>query len=102
MSEIRIGLTHLLIEPISLTRKVFNLESALDDLPKNLTVRDEEYVLRGLVGFTGPSTGVGHFTAYCLRPNDSWELYDDTKSKSMPCSARRSVNCQLLFYTSPF
>lgn len=98
----RISLTHLLIEPLNLNKRIFSLDNALDDLPKKLTVCNEVYVLRGVIGYVGPNVGVGHFRAYCLRHNNRWEVYDDTQSKSACCSSKSVVNSQILFYSFPY
>lgn len=76
----------------------------LEDIPKVLKMHDTNFSLREIVEFTGSdSSGLRisnrHYTAYCLRSNDTWKVYDDTSSKILITNQRTIVNVELLVYT---
>jgi len=74
-----------------------------DEIPKVLHIKGITYFIRGAVIYTsGNRTGLrvksGHYKAYCFRPNDRWEIYDDLQEKILP-SKNKKNNVELLLYT---
>ncbi|KAJ8939410.1 hypothetical protein NQ318_007669 [Aromia moschata] len=58
---------------------------------------------RGLVRFKHSGSGnipeIGHYMAYCLRPDSKWEVYDDLKDTKLWCSGSETVG---VFQLHPF
>lgn len=53
-----------------------------------LRVRGKEFILRGILQFSGPDrSGLrisnGHLSAFCYRSNDTWDVHDDTQIKTL-------------------
>lgn len=71
--------SHMVLEPVNVSARTLTLETSLDRLPKDINIEGQRYILRGLVGYTGPDTSIGHFIAFSLRCNDIWEEYNDLK-----------------------
>lgn len=91
-----ISTTHVFIEPLNNTAKTLEIIAKLDDIPKNIVVGNNKYILRGVVGYTGPDEAIGHFIVYCYRHNNRWEEYDDRNIKSKPCSTNLCLRIQIL------
>lgn len=74
-------------------------EISLDEIPRTLNL-DNEYALFGCIEYIGDdiSKHLGHYIAHVYRKNQSWETYDDTKSKISRPSLNAHVKAQILFY----
>ncbi|EFA11146.1 hypothetical protein TcasGA2_TC004748 [Tribolium castaneum] len=68
-----------------------------------LTHKDLNYKLQGVVEIIGEgilASDVGHFIAYCKRPNEKCEIYDDLQDKvNTNCSPKKVLRgCALPVY----
>lgn len=72
----------------------------LHDLPVNITLSNDIFLLRGVVAFTpGPQKNtVGHYVAYCRRPS-VWERFDDLSSRVSTCSEKTKILPHVVVYT---
>lgn len=73
----------------------------LHDIPKSIKYKEKQYTLRGTVTFNPPAShlGIGHFRGYAIRPDLSWEIYDDLREKAINIDSSASVNVHVLIYT---
>jgi len=76
----------------------------LGEINNKITIHGVNYNLRGVIAFDGPERGDlrqthGHYVAYCLRSNQQWESYDDTKDQVSLKLPSFEVNAEILFYT---
>lgn len=91
------------IEPVNITEKSLEFTVILNSLPTVVTINNSKYILRGVIGFQGPTCqnkkSLGHFVTYSLRYNKKWEIYNDLNEKVHDCSEYKQVRVQLLFYS---
>lgn len=76
----------------------------LKDIPITVKANGNTFYLRRVVVFSGPersnlSLSTGHYIAYCYRPNDRWEIYDDLCKKVITTSKNKSANVEVLIYS---
>ncbi|EFA12347.1 hypothetical protein TcasGA2_TC004087 [Tribolium castaneum] len=88
---------------VSLTNT--NRSVQLCQIPANiaLTHKNLNYKVQGVMEIIGEgilASDVGHFIAYCKRPHEKWEIYDDLQDKvNTNCPPEKVLRgCALLVY----
>lgn len=76
-------------------------ESRLIDIPVNIKYLEKQYFLRGVVAFYSAQEDcdAGHYKAFCLRPDNNWEMYDDLLKSAMPIHSTKKIPIHILIYT---
>jgi len=76
----------------------------LDDVPKRVTVRGDQYALRAVATFVNPgrkarADTVGHYVAIALRENGRWLEYDGLEVYAIPVAGSSNRGVQMVLYT---
>ena len=73
----------------------------LQDFPMDITIGNEQFLLRGVVHFTPGHDwqAMGHYVAFCRRTFSAWERYDDLTKGVSTVQETHSVQPHVLFYT---
>lgn len=75
--------------------------TVLRGIPTKLNIQGKEFYLRGCVGFIGTdsTTDIGHYVAYSLRSDGTWETFNDLKEKKDPTATKSDIKCHSILYT---
>lgn len=75
----------------------------LSEIPTTITVDKKTYILNEVIEFLPPRTpdGIGHYTAYCRRIVNSWEIHDDMckELRKLTQYEKREINATTIVYT---
>lgn len=85
---------------IDLQTKNLISEVAIEEVPKELPIIGEKFLLKGIIEFiAGVADGaIGHYMSHVLRGNGYWETYDDRNSNVAKPKLNTKKLLQILFY----
>lgn len=96
---------HIIVELINTETNtesdvVQDITISLNEIPKQLIIRENLFYLRGIISFCGGKkvNEIGHYVAICKRLNEHWEIYNDLEKKRKHFPREKKVSCQCLIY----